>query len=294
MSTDHHQDTFSASPTLARTFNSCLEEIKSDISLLKVEQGVQSPGADTRAQLQSACPSLDTYGSIAHASILGRRPTECGPSKFDTHSITPSYRVHMNLALAKLGAQRLRAVKKSADNFIEQRFTYLVPAVADFKGTRGCRLFGVNKSSRDRSSLLRFVFKALPDNTDSHWVWLLFTSYAALHLSAWNSHFPTTTERWMWRGAGLVIVAGTALSLILVYVFLFTINLNRKRCEAGLPDATIRNALIGSLQILNLLFLIRAMAASRLYFLVEAFVSLRAPAPRTYETVEWTNFWPHW
>ena len=31
----------------------------------------------------------------------------------------------------------------------------------------------------------------------------------------------------------------------------------------------------------------------RLYFLIEAFISLRQESPRIYETVKWTNFWPH-
>lgn len=36
-----------------------------------------------------------------------------------------------------------------------------------------------------------------------------------------------------------------------------------------------------------------AVAASRMFFLVEAFISLRAPEPGIYETVQWTQFWPY-
>lgn len=298
LSVDRRRNTLNASPTSPNTFDSSVGEIMTVNSLPKPEQRIQSPGADTRAQLQSAYQNLGAHGSIAHASIVERQPNGCGPPNPDTHSMIPNPHADISLALAQLGAQRLKAAKahftylQSADNFIEQRSTYLVPVIADFKGTPGCSLSGLNHPSKDKSSLLRLVYKALPSTTESHWLWLLFISYAALHLSAWNSHFPTTTERWMWRGAGLVILAGTALSLILLFLFLNTRN--RMRGEDGLPSTNLRFALIQSLQLLTLLFLMIAMAASRLYFLVEAFVSLRAPAPRIYETVEWTNFWPHW
>jgi len=39
--------------------------------------------------------------------------------------------------------------------------------------------------------------------------------------------------------------------------------------------------------------LVSSVVASKLYFPVEAFLSLRDPAPRTYETVKWIPYWPH-
>ena len=296
-SIDRHQNRLNTSPTSPSTFDSCLGDTIAVNSLPKSEHGVQSLGAHTRAQIQSAYPNLDARGSI-----LERQPNRYGPSIPDTHSMTPSHHANMNLALARLGAQRLKAAKthftylQSADNFIEQRSTYLVPVIADFKETPGCTLSDLNDPSRDKSSLLRLFRETLHRGIDSPWVSFLVTSYAALHLSAWNSTFPTTTERWMWRGAGLVIVAGPVLSLIPALMLLYSFNLGRKRRDAGLPCPIFENVLLRSMQLLSLLFLLMiivAIAASRIYFLVEAFVSLRAPAPRVYETVDWTKFWPH-
>lgn len=42
-----------------------------------------------------------------------------------------------------------------------------------------------------------------------------------------------------------------------------------------------------------IIILAAALSASRLYFLVEAIISLRQPESRLYETVRWTQFWPH-
>ena len=45
---------------------------------------------------------------------------------------------------------------------------------------------------------------------------ILFIFYGAFHLSAWNSYFPTTIERWIWRGSGLLIAGFPLLSVVSV------------------------------------------------------------------------------
>ena len=265
MSIDRRRDTLNASPTSPSTFDNCLGEMMTVSSLPKSKQQSKSPEAPTSPQLQSAYQSPDAHASIAHASIVERQPNGCGTSNPDTHSMTPNTHADIKLALAQLGAQRLKSAKahftylQNADRFIEQRSTDLVSDIADFRETRGFILSELKHSSKDKSSLLGFVYKTLPSETFSRWLWLLFDSYAALHLSAWNSHFPTTTERWMRRGAGLVMIAGTYLSQILLHVFAYTSKLNRKRARMCRPRIS-RWALIGGLQILNFLLLMAAMA----------------------------------
>ena len=305
LNTAHHRDKSKASPTSQSNVDSCFEEIMVAGSSLALEQRTKSSEPNSGAQPQSANRNMDP-----HNSILEQQSKERLSSNVDTSSGTNDYHVDITLTLAQHGVQRLRAVKThftyfhNKDNSIQHRSTYLVPVIADLNETPGCRLSNTAGQSKDRSFLLSFVYDFLPSEPASPWVWVLFISYGAFHLSAWNSHFPTPTERWMWRGAGLIIMGNPALGLI---VYLSTALNKATDLHRGSnytqPWAIILHSL-GSmlnviirivslfLAVIDVLALV-ATAGSRLYFLVEAFVSLRAPAPRIYETVGWTQFWPH-
>ena len=117
----------------------------------------------------------------------------------------------------------------------------------------------------------------------------------------------------MWRGAaGLIIVGSLAVTLF------YHLTIALCRAIDGLhetPDLSKRVTQPWAIILLRRRFMLLAMlqairfylwnnivwfclgliamAVGRMYFLVEAFVSLRAPAPRIYETVQWTQFWPH-
>ena len=143
----------------------------------------------------------------------------------------------------------------------------------------------------------------------------MFFSYGAFHLSAWNEHFPTTIERWLWRGAGLVIVGSPIHILYPAILALVWWPLLRRDDGENWADKlraaptwlkSVLSPLLGLLALLitvggvvqlviaNIgIGLMVGVIMGRFYFLVEAFVSLRQPDPRIYDTVNWAQFWPH-
>jgi hypothetical protein len=200
------------------------------------------------------------------------------------------------LMLAQLAIQRLKSLNMHLTYFVNDetdirfRSTYVVRSIHDFNSNPGFDF--------SRTEYSNIEIKSQADYIHERWslALLLFMPYAAFHLSAWNAHFPTPVERWLWRGAGLLMF-GTP---ILV------------ECLARIPDLIdwVDDARIHAPRWVKVVcspvfsFLRRAtfvcyflvlltMEASRLYFFVEAFISLRDPAPRTYETVKWIQYWPH-
>ncbi len=118
--------------------------------------------------------------------------------------------------------------------------------------------------------------------------------YGGAHLSAWSAHFPTVTEMWFWRVISLLLtvaapafVLGPMLPvpahvfrgaqfgrkrwLLVRYVYSFCVDLLALTGAAGVGFG----------------------ACGRIFFLIEAFISLRSPPEGTYRTVSWTKFIPH-
>ena len=93
----------------------------------------------------------------------------------------------------------------------------------------------------------------------------------------------------MWRGAGIVLVSyPITCSLIILFAPLAFLYKRTPSLWAKIVSGIVLTSML-----VYCLFLAIAVIASRLYLLVEAFASLREPAPRIYETVDWTQFWPH-
>lgn len=49
-------------------------------------------------------------------------------------------------------------------------------------------------------------------------LWLACLAYGAVHLSAWNDHFPTVAERWLWRSSSVYIGFCGGLWIVLNYL----------------------------------------------------------------------------
>lgn len=193
--------------------------------------------------------------------------------------------------------------------------TYLVPKLSDYKSNPGFDLMSQDNFTRGEKRQTEWLYNLMPTTNDGliFRIALLFASYGAFHLSAWNAYFPTAVERWFWRASGLCIVGslplfalGTMLSLVpLMMIFGMFLVSGQKHLNSilgklwtkpwGGKIVIILSAIALSIHfVLCFLFLPTLLAPfARLYFLIEAFISFRAPAPRTHETVEWTQFWPH-
>lgn len=202
--------------------------------------------------------------------------------------------------------------EQTRDNSMRHRESFLASYLPDFFETPGGNIREQQTSTPNkRGSNFNLVYKLLPSEPWSGWVFILFVSYGAFHLSAWNAHFPTTIERWMWRGAGLAIVGlllllllfllslpfGVGLSLPLGVVLSLPFEVGGKLFDRALKGMMILYSPVSQfcfvVKYILLVLLTPVAITGRIYFLVEALASLRQPAPRTYDTVAWTRFWPH-
>jgi len=197
--------------------------------------------------------------------------------------------------LAQLTVQRLRSLNIHLTFFgndeagFKFRSTYVLRYISDFRPNPGFDL------SRTKLSMIKIEPQSDAVGSLITTTTLLFILYGAIHLSAWHAHFPTTTERWLWRGAGLLILGNPGLMVLSLGSLKLIEWMNDAMTNAPRLVKIVCSpflTVLWTIAVSNAL-LIPSVAASRLYFLVEAFISLRDPAPRTYETVKWTQSWPH-
>ena len=97
--------------------------------------------------------------------------------------------------------------------------------------------------------------------------------FGGLHLLAWNYELPTPEEKTLWRFSSIAIMA-------LPPAFYFWEILRWRRGS------------LGSVNLVGLVAMFLYLVA-RIYNFVEVFFSLRSTPEGLYETVQWTNFIPH-
>lgn len=114
----------------------------------------------------------------------------------------------------------------------------------------------------------------------------LNTAYGGIHLSAWNFEFPTRVESIIWRTACFIIMGGYFLGLIIPSLRIVYPDL-----RGSLPPRrgrAWRIPLQGAIFSFGWLY-----GASRLYLVVESFVSLRHVPIGVYAAVPWVQNIPH-
>ncbi|KAI4258220.1 MAG: hypothetical protein L6R42_005221 [Xanthoria sp. 1 TBL-2021] len=121
-------------------------------------------------------------------------------------------------------------------------------------------------------------------------LWLANFGYGAIHAAAWNDHFPTVAEKWLWRSSAVYIGFCGALWIILNYVAQAYRPLNEfwEKWMDGKKKGW-QNVLIGIPVVLcgaSLLF-------ARAFLVVEAFVSVRELPAAAYVTPAWSQVFPH-
>jgi len=115
---------------------------------------------------------------------------------------------------------------------------------------------------------------------------LFFTAgaYGALHLAAWNEFFPTPVERILWITSSLAISS----SGIVLWLY-FTIKAQFERVDAiGSRIGDSKKLGVAAMCVFGPIF-----ALSRLYLVVEGFVSLRRAPTDVYATPDWSDYFPH-
>jgi hypothetical protein len=165
------------------------------------------------------------------------------------------------------------------------------------------------------------------------WSTAMAAANCLLHATAWNSHFPTEVERGLWRAACVGVALGPFSICVLVwkkelecYVMQYIYRCATKdigsipqlieqivimwgivvrsgegqdnirgpetmRPPSGLPatwPVWCRHLLIVGIIVCAALY-----GTSIMFFLVEAFISLRSIQASAYKTVEWADYLPH-
>ena len=129
--------------------------------------------------------------------------------------------------------------------------------------------------------------------------------YGALHIAAWNSHFTTNSEEWLWRtSAALIGASGFAVavwfSLLPVFSELSSKYLKDpfKVTEKWYFDALQVYAIIvlsipALLAAVVAVLLLLCYVAARAFIVVEAFICLRSQPPSAYVVSSWASWFPH-
>jgi len=108
--------------------------------------------------------------------------------------------------------------------------------------------------------------------------------YASIHLTAWNFEFPTTTEHLIWKIACLTISS----AMPTIYVLLAYMSWEDGRESQWYAG---RVALWVAAAVLVLLIILYGL--SRVFIVVESFISLRNVPVSIYWTPSWLQMIPH-
>ena len=118
--------------------------------------------------------------------------------------------------------------------------------------------------------------------------------YGAAHCTAWNFIFPSRIERFVWRIACVDTVAGviSLLALFSIFVYLHEHEPRSLIKAYFAPEHGVMSWLyrvVITVGILN----VPLFALSRMYIVVETFISLRHVQKGVYKTVDWAEYIPH-
>lgn len=117
--------------------------------------------------------------------------------------------------------------------------------------------------------------------------------YGGVHATSWNGHFPSLVERALWRVSVCVVAGGGFVVSGLFLLFDRFDDWLILRQEKGFKLKTIFRSCICTVLGAAGWVLILGLSISRIYIVVEAFISIRSLPLGSYSTVRWVNFLPH-
>ncbi|KAF9035587.1 hypothetical protein BJ165DRAFT_1409443 [Panaeolus papilionaceus] len=102
---------------------------------------------------------------------------------------------------------------------------------------------------------------------------LVGAPFGAIHFIAWNFHFPTATEMWLWRSSSIALTASPILFV-----------------GSGIMNGIIGNDVVIDLVTLPSMILY---TISRIILIILPLIALRDPAPGVFVNINWTSLLPH-
>ncbi|CAG8971201.1 hypothetical protein HYALB_00010574 [Hymenoscyphus albidus] len=121
-------------------------------------------------------------------------------------------------------------------------------------------------------------------------LWCASMAYGAVHIAAWNDHFPTSAKKYLWQ-ISAIYIAASGLLWLLINLAAHTFRYIDEYWDTVLAlRAHWTNYLV-----LGFLCSICgiAYAVARIFLVVEAFISIRKLPVAAYETPDWTQNIPH-
>lgn len=121
-------------------------------------------------------------------------------------------------------------------------------------------------------------------------LWLANFLYGGIHAAAWNDHFPTEAEKWLWRASASYIgfCGGLWVTLNLL------VANNRKLNDFWEHWMDGKKKWWQSFGLGLVVFVCGfSLFLARFYIVLEAFVSIREMPASSYQTPEWTDVFPH-
>lgn len=121
-------------------------------------------------------------------------------------------------------------------------------------------------------------------------LWLSNFIYGGLHASAWNDHFPSSAEKWLWRASCSYISFAGGLWIILNWAAAAYPRLNDfwERWMDG-KKGRIWGVLLGFVVLVCGV----SFCAARVFLVLEAFISIRDLPLGAYDTPNWSQIVPH-
>ena len=168
-------------------------------------------------------------------------------------------------------------------------FWFGVRAIFDWSSSHGAlpiKTFGNNKTTPPRGIKVSDIVYGN-----------FFTlGYLGIHLAGWHFSFPTPTERTLWRTTSLIL-----LSLLIFYLLATAFGtvmagrlakwiFNNHEAKTILEVASLLPRWAAFLIHFPIIF---SYALARTYIIIEGFVGLRALPKSAFESVNWSDFFPH-
>jgi len=201
---------------------------------------------------------------------------------------------------------RVKGLELSADTVSQlciNRWRLAAAAINAYPAIREHYVF----HSHDQDECLHFKSEELLVPRVQHWpwddllrsvgglvvgmvLWLACFLYGAVHMAAWNDHFPSVAEKWLWRSSSAYIGFCGGLWVVLNYGAQAYRPFNvfwEKWMDGG--GNWWQNVLISVPVAVCGLSLILA----RAFILVEAFISIRELPAAAYDTPTWAQVFPH-
>ncbi|KAG8533767.1 uncharacterized protein KY384_001508 [Bacidia gigantensis] len=158
--------------------------------------------------------------------------------------------------------------------------------------------------------LPRFTNDRIPvigASPDAVLLFIIMLAYCCLHFIAWNFSFPTKTERTLWRAGCIAIVASTFVFLACEayqdghrlgrwdrwYIKLFPNKQGSIKRMNTMEQRMREREFIPMWEFISMSPVTFVYAVARAYIVVEVFVSLRSLPVRAFNSVEWSEFIPH-